>query len=187
MTSGSSGSLTSMMCTPSWPRSVAGGVTGCVGVPGTRNIGQSPQNAPGCVRRSGSPAGISGDAGLLKFCLGAGVGEFHERKMSDGRSRPRRPQAMTSPWLPTVLVGLAQSSQSTISLGLSGSSMSIIRNPPYVPWIAVSPQNARSELKFPCLGLKLSSGIFRAEYPIGSMLSVKSNVAVALSTLLGPD
>ena len=128
-TSGSSGSRTSMMCTPSWPRSVAGGVTGCVGVPGTRNIGQSPQNAPGWVSRSGSPAGISGLAGLLKFCRGAGVAEFHERKMKSGRRAPLRPHAITSPWLPTVLVGLAQSSQLTSTSGSSGSSMSIIRKP----------------------------------------------------------
>src|ERR687896_45076 len=181
MTSGSSGSLTSMMCTPSWPRSGSGGAAG------SRNIGQSPQKAPGCVNRSGSVTGISGCVGLLNPPRGAGVGEFHERKISDGRSAPRRPQAITSPWLPTVFVGLAQSSQLMISSGSSGSSMSIMRKPEYVPWIAVSPQNARSELNTPCLGLKLSSGTFRAEYPIGSMLSVKSNVAVARSTLLGPD
>jgi hypothetical protein len=36
---------------------------------------------------------------------------------------------MTSPWLPTVFVGLAQSSQSMISVGSSASSMSISRKP----------------------------------------------------------
>ena len=70
----------------------AGGVTGCVGVPGTRNIGQSPQNAPG----SGKPQrdrrpGSRDSRGLLKFCRGAGVAEFHERKMKSGRRAPSAP------------------------------------------------------------------------------------------------
>jgi hypothetical protein len=40
-------------------------------------------------------------------------------------------------------------------------------------------------LKTPWRGLKLSAGTLRDEKPIGRRLSVKSNVDVALSTLLG--
>ncbi len=72
-------------------------------------MGQSPQNAPGVVYRAGSVTGM-----FTPPTWGAGVGEFQERMT-------RSPQTMTSPWLPTVLVGLVHSVQSTISTGLSGS------------------------------------------------------------------
>src|ERR687891_1455576 len=105
---------------------------------------------------------------------GAGVPEFQERMMMS-------PQAMTSPWLPTVFVGLAHSVQLTISDGFSGSDTSTRRKPAYVPWTAVRPQKARSELKTPLPGTVLSVGTTRAEYPSGCMFFVYVNVAVASS------
>ena len=61
------------------------------------------------------------DGRPVRTC-GAGVGEFQERMT-------RSPQTMTSPWLPTVFVGLAHSVQLTISLGLAGAETSISRKP----------------------------------------------------------
>ena len=88
--------------------------------------------------------------------VGAGVPEVHDRKM-------RSPQMMTSPWLPTVFVLLAHWVQLMISTGLSGSSTLIRRKPAYVPWTAVSPQKARSELKTPEPGTVLSRGTTSGE------------------------
>ena len=110
--------------------------------------------------------------------IGAGVPEFHDRMT-------RSPQTMTSPWLPTVLVGLAHSVQSTISTGLSGSSMLTSRKPEYVPCTAVFPQKARSELNTPCPGTVLSIGTGFGEKPSGCKFFVYVNVAVAEAALGG--
>ena len=85
---------------------------------------------------------------------------------------------MTSPWLPTVFVGLVHSVQLTISFGFAGAETSTSRKPEYVPWTAVLPQNARSELKTPVPGPLLSSGTSFGENPSGCR-SCYSNVAVA--------
>ena len=45
----------------------------------------------------------------------------------------RSPQTITSPWLPTVFVGLAHCVQLTISFGRDGYVASISRKPAYVP------------------------------------------------------
>src|SRR5918995_3620637 len=105
----------------------------------------------------------------------AGVDEFHDRMI-------RFSQMMTSPWLPVVLVGLAHSSQSMISVGLAGDEMSMSRKPEYVPCTATSPQNARSELNDPLPATVLSVGTIRGEYPSGFMFFVYSNVLVAAAT-----
>jgi hypothetical protein len=86
---------------------------------------------------------------------------------------------ITSPWLPTVFVRLAQSSQLMISFGFAGAEMSMRRKPAYVPWTAVLPQKARSELKLPAPGTVLSSGISRGENPSGCMFFVYVNVETA--------
>src|SRR5687767_13368091 len=156
----------SMMWTPSWPRS------GRPPAAGSRNMGQSPQNAPGVVKRSGSLVGMVVPAiGCPAGYTGAGVAEFQERMI-------RLFQMSTSPWLPTVFVPAAHCSQLTISFGRDGYVTSTSRNPPYVPWTTVSLWNARSELKTPSLesGELLSSGMTRAEYPSAVKLSVTAQL-----------
>jgi hypothetical protein len=98
------------------------------------------------VYRAGSVTGRPG---------GAGVPEFHDRKT-------RLPQTMTSPWFP-VDVPPTQSSPVDDLGRVSGFEMSISLNPSYVPWTAVSPQNARSELRTPAPGAAFTAGTTRAE------------------------
>ena len=88
----------------------------------------------------------------------AGAGVLYDRTSRSGLSL-LSPQTTMSPWLP--LHGWK-----TISFGRDGLVMSIARHPSYVPWKAMSPQKARSELKTPAAGFGLG------EKPSGVRLSV---------------